>query len=76
MAQPYVQERVRNCASCAYFCDTPARIEEQIPGLTCMGSAYASVRSTDGICTLHGRYLAGTSSCASHTRADTDSAIC
>jgi hypothetical protein len=41
------------CRGCAHFVDEPARIEAMIPGLTAMGSARASVRADDGICTVH-----------------------
>ena len=34
-----------------------------MPGLTSLSSAYAAVRSQDGICTLHQRYVAATSGC-------------
>ena len=34
-----------------------------------LGSAYGSVRATDGICRLHDRYLDPTSRCDSHERA-------
>lgn len=35
-----------------------------------LGSAYGSVRATDGICTLHDRYLNPTSTCDSHEPGD------
>jgi hypothetical protein len=35
-----------------------------------LGSAYGSVRATDGICTLHDRYLNPSSTCASHESGD------
>jgi hypothetical protein len=31
-----------------------------------LGSAYGAVRATDGICTLHDRYLNPSSTCDSH----------
>ena len=43
------------CAQCAHFLDDPAAIEAMIPGLTAMGSARASVRGDDGLCTAHDR---------------------
>ena len=43
-----------------------AMIESRIQGLRCMGSAHSSVRSSDGICLIHDRYLAADCSCSSH----------
>jgi hypothetical protein len=54
------------CASCAYFRNDPAYIEQAMPGLITMGSGYASVRAQDGICARHERYLSERSSCADH----------
>jgi hypothetical protein len=41
------------CRDCQHFVSEPNGIEAMIPGLTVMGSARASVRSDDGICTAH-----------------------
>ena len=56
-----------SCASCRYFEDSVAAIETALPGLTALGSAYAAVRATDGVCLYHSRYLASSSHCAEHT---------
>jgi len=61
-----VPAAARSCASCVNFCDAPALIESRIQGLRCMGSAHSSVRSSDGICLIHDRYLAADCSCSSH----------
>jgi hypothetical protein len=52
------------CGSCTHFCNDPAFLEKAMPGLTSMGSAYASVRAEDGVCSRHDRYLSARSSCA------------
>jgi len=52
------------CAGCAHFVDDPARIEAMVPGLTVMGSAYASVRSDDGICLEHDLIVSARDVCA------------
>ena len=54
------------CASCRFFDADPARLEQAIPGLTSMGSAYAAVRSDDGLCLRHDRYLGSRSHCPEH----------
>jgi hypothetical protein len=57
---------LRSCASCENFCGHAAELEKEIPGILCMGSAYSSVRSADGLCGLHGRYLPASSSCSAY----------
>ena len=37
-----------------------------MPGLTSLSSAYASVRSDDGVCGLHHRYIGAAWSCSDH----------
>jgi hypothetical protein len=37
-----------------------------MPGLTSLSSAYASVRSDDGVCGLHHRYIGAAWSCSEH----------
>jgi hypothetical protein len=56
----------RMCQNCQHFADSAAAIETAMPGLSSLGSAYAAVRSEDGICHVHGRYLAASSVCSSH----------
>jgi hypothetical protein len=55
-----------SCASCAHFCNDPAYLERAIPGLSSMSSGHASVRSDDGICAKHDRYLSAHSVCAQY----------
>jgi hypothetical protein len=38
-------------------------IEAALPGLSSLSSAYAAVRSSDGICAVHERYVAASSIC-------------
>ena len=54
------------CASCRFFRAEPRAIEAAVPGLTTMGSGYASVRASDGLCDCHGRYVSATSHCGHH----------
>jgi hypothetical protein len=61
-------QRRGTCSSCAHFADDPATLERDMPGLTAMGSAHASVRAADGLCRRHGLYLSGTDSCPSFQR--------
>src|ERR1700722_1912504 len=51
------------CASCRHFNGRPLEIEAAFPGLSSLSSAYAAVRSDDGLCALHDRYVAGSSVC-------------
>jgi hypothetical protein len=37
-----------------------------MPGLTSLGSAYAAVRSNDGVCGVHHRYIGAAWSCSDH----------
>ncbi len=57
------------CANCHHFTGEPREVEVLLPGMRTLGSAYGSVRATDGICRLHDRYLDPASRCASHERA-------
>jgi hypothetical protein len=54
------------CRSCRHFLNTSPAIESALPGLSTLSSAYAAVRADDGLCSLHDRYLAAHSVCASH----------
>ncbi len=58
---------LRSCQSCAHFSHAAPDIEAAFPNLTSLSSAYAAVRANDGLCGLHGRYLAHSSVCGSHT---------
>jgi hypothetical protein len=53
-----------SCAACAHFRSDPRELEARIPGLRSFGSGFAAVRADDGLCMLHGRYLASSSHCA------------
>jgi hypothetical protein len=55
-----------SCGNCRYFNARPSDIEAALPGLSSLSSAYAAVRSDDGICAVHDRYLAASSVCAQH----------
>jgi hypothetical protein len=52
------------CAGCRHFNGRPLDIEAALPGLSSLGSAYSAVRSQDGICGVHDRYVAASSFCA------------
>jgi hypothetical protein len=58
--------RTPRCGSCRHFSDSAAQIEAQLPGLRVLSSAYGAVRSQDGLCGVHARYVAAYGSCASH----------
>lgn len=57
------------CGSCRYFCQAPHEIESQMPGLKSLGSVFASVRASDGLCRRHDRYLGASSCCADYESA-------
>ena len=54
------------CAGCAHFRHAPLELERRLPGLHTLSSAFASVRSGDGLCLLHDRYVAAGSICAEY----------
>jgi len=58
--------RPGSCADCRHFNGRPLDIEAALPGLSSLSSAYAAVRSNDGICAVHDRYVAASSVCASY----------
>jgi hypothetical protein len=60
--------RADSCTDCRHFNGRPPDIEAALPGLSSLSSAYAAVRSDDGICALHDRYVAATSLCAEYAR--------
>ena len=55
------------CRICRHFTNTAPALEAAMPGLASLSSAYAAVRAADGICALHDRYVAASSSCAALT---------
>jgi len=57
---------LNSCATCGHFNDRPPDIEAAFPGLSSLSSAYAAVRSLDGLCRIHDRYVAATSVCAGY----------
>jgi hypothetical protein len=59
--------RPDSCASCRHFNGRPPDIEAALPGLSSLSSAYAAVRSGDGICAVHDRYIAASSICGGYT---------
>lgn len=64
MEQLKAEQSAGRCGSCTHFRNDPAFLERVMPGLASMGSAYASVRAEDGVCSRHDRYLSARSSCA------------
>jgi len=56
-----------SCRSCIRFEASPAAIEAAFAGLATLSSAHAAVRLTDGLCSVHDRYVRASSACASHT---------
>jgi hypothetical protein len=56
-----------SCADCSHFNARPLDIEAALPGLSALSSAYAAVRSNDGLCAIHDRYIAASSVCARFT---------
>jgi hypothetical protein len=54
------------CASCGHFSNDPAALESELPGIRTLSSAYAAVRSSDGLCAVHRRYVAASSACADY----------
>jgi len=54
------------CAACGHFSNHPAALESELPALRTLSSAYAAVRSSDGLCAVHQRYVAASSACGSY----------
>ena len=60
-----IKLRVQNeCRSCRHFRNDAAYLETAFAGLTSLSSAFGSVRSDDGICLRHDRYLSARSFCS------------
>ena len=51
------------CFQCNHFRNSPEYLESACKGLKVLSSAYASVRSEDGICVLNDRYMSARQSC-------------
>jgi len=58
--------RRRSCATCVSFRSDPFELESAIAGLRSFGSGFAAVRSDDGLCARHDRYLSASACCAQH----------
>jgi len=56
------------CRECVHFDNGAAAVEAALPGLKSLGSAHAAVRAEDGICALHARYVAASSTCGASRR--------
>jgi len=56
----------RSCATCVSFRSDPLELESAIAGLRSFGSGFAAVRSNDGLCARHDRYLSASACCALH----------
>jgi hypothetical protein len=59
-------QTLRECRTCRHFRNDAAFLEAAFAGLASMSSGYGSVRSDDGICLRHDRYLGARSSCADY----------
>lgn len=60
---PVPNASIIRCGNCVHFSNNPAAMEAAIPGLTTLSSGFGSVRAQDGLCTLHGYYLAAWDRC-------------
>jgi len=58
------KEPPRQCRACQHFRNDAKYLETVFKGLTSLSSSYGSVRSDDGICLRHDRYLSARSSCS------------
>ncbi len=58
------------CGACRHFRNDAGYLETALAGLTCLSSAYGSVRYDDGICLRHDRLIAARASCADFAKAD------
>jgi hypothetical protein len=59
-----------SCIGCSHFVHDPQELESALPGLASLSSAYAAVRSDDGLCNVHDRYVACSSSCSRYLDAE------
>jgi hypothetical protein len=55
-----------SCRACRHFSDSAPAIEAAMPGLASLSSAYAAVRSDDGVCGVHHRLIGAAWSCGDH----------
>jgi len=56
-------KKLPSCSQCGHFQNAPLDVEAALPGLSALSSAYAAVRSSDGICAVHARYVAASAHC-------------
>jgi hypothetical protein len=54
------------CSSCRHFRRAADELEAELPHLRTLSSAYAAVRSDDGLCGVHNRYVASYYVCAAY----------
>jgi hypothetical protein len=62
------------CRDCRYFQGAPEAVEARLPGLTVLGSAYASVAAGNGLCRKHDTYGSGHDRCRDFMAPDADAA--
>ncbi len=55
-----------SCQSCRYFNDDRASLEDSLPGLAILGSAWASVRGHAGLCECHQVFMEPGAACADY----------
>ena len=53
----------RTCSNCCRFRNDPIDLEAAVPGLASLSSGFASVRSDDGLCLEHDRFVTAGASC-------------
>jgi hypothetical protein len=61
--QPVTKRPQGMCHDCAHFDSSPLMLERAFPGFAAMGSGFSSVKSGDGLCVQHSRYVSSTRSC-------------
>ena len=45
-----------SCPRCRHFVDDPQKLEDALPGLTILSSAWGSTRGDAGLCACHGTW--------------------
>jgi hypothetical protein len=51
------------CRDCKYFNNDPDWLEQALPGLNALSSAYGATRGENGICTKHDIFLSPEKQC-------------
>jgi hypothetical protein len=59
-------EPVKACRDCLWFRNDPAFLEAAVKGLNALSSAWASVRSDDGLCVKHDHFTPASGVCPDH----------